>query len=285
MKLPQLTLRELFWLVLVVALSLGWWLSWSRFQERQRQLLAENEALSRANAWNTANFKSISSGRMGFSQPEVVVNRCQTPEEFVIALREVKDRYEFNDKIADAFAKTPIADQAIPALIDLLRDSDLDVRTRAASSLGKIKRQPDVIVPALISALDDEVPNVRWHAAYALRQFGPDAKAAIPALRKAIESSPPAVAIDGMEALKQIDPAAEIEQRLLPYLESEDEDLRLRAVGVLRTHGAAAGKAALVAAFERETKSNIKDIIALTIAAIDERLVRQDNLSSGPIAN
>jgi hypothetical protein len=26
MKLPQLTLRDLFWLVLVIALSLGWWL-------------------------------------------------------------------------------------------------------------------------------------------------------------------------------------------------------------------------------------------------------------------
>jgi hypothetical protein len=26
MKLPQLTLRDLFWLVLVCALALGWWL-------------------------------------------------------------------------------------------------------------------------------------------------------------------------------------------------------------------------------------------------------------------
>jgi len=26
MKLPQLTLRDLFWLVLVIGLALGWWL-------------------------------------------------------------------------------------------------------------------------------------------------------------------------------------------------------------------------------------------------------------------
>ena len=30
MKLPQVTLRELFWLVLIVALALGWWVDRSR---------------------------------------------------------------------------------------------------------------------------------------------------------------------------------------------------------------------------------------------------------------
>jgi hypothetical protein len=270
MKLPQLTLRELFWLVLVVALSLGWWLSWRRSQDVQRRLAAENAALSRANAWNIENSK-----KTGFAFPQTQSNTCHTPEEFITALREIKDWYEFNDKIADSFVKTSIADEAISALIECLNDPDPQVRTRAASTLGKIKRQPEVIVPALIPVLADEVPNVRWHAAYALRQFKTDAKAAIPALIEAIDASPPAVAINALETLKEVDPTAQIEQRVLPYLESEDEDLRLRAIGVLRTHGSAAGKAVLVAAFERETKPNIKDIVALTIAAIDERITRK----------
>jgi hypothetical protein len=30
MKLPQLTLRDLFWLVLVCALAVGWWLDHAR---------------------------------------------------------------------------------------------------------------------------------------------------------------------------------------------------------------------------------------------------------------
>jgi hypothetical protein len=42
MKLPQLTLRDLFWLVLVIALSLGWWLQSRRHQElRERAELWE----------------------------------------------------------------------------------------------------------------------------------------------------------------------------------------------------------------------------------------------------
>ena len=35
MKLPQLSLRDLFWLVLVCALAVGWWVN-------RRQLLLEN---------------------------------------------------------------------------------------------------------------------------------------------------------------------------------------------------------------------------------------------------
>jgi hypothetical protein len=30
MKLPQLTLRDLLWLVLVVRIALGWWLEYER---------------------------------------------------------------------------------------------------------------------------------------------------------------------------------------------------------------------------------------------------------------
>jgi hypothetical protein len=38
MKLPQLTLRDLFWLVALVALGCGWWVERTRSQEQVRQL-------------------------------------------------------------------------------------------------------------------------------------------------------------------------------------------------------------------------------------------------------
>ncbi len=42
MKLPQLTLRDLFWLVLVCALAVGWWVESTGLR---RQLREANEKL------------------------------------------------------------------------------------------------------------------------------------------------------------------------------------------------------------------------------------------------
>jgi hypothetical protein len=39
MKLPQLTLRDLFWLVVVSALAIGWWLEYRRRDPLQPDLL------------------------------------------------------------------------------------------------------------------------------------------------------------------------------------------------------------------------------------------------------
>jgi hypothetical protein len=36
MKLPQLSLRDLFWLVALVAMSCGWWVNHHSFEELQR---------------------------------------------------------------------------------------------------------------------------------------------------------------------------------------------------------------------------------------------------------
>jgi hypothetical protein len=38
MALPKLNLRDLFWLVVVVAMGLGWWLEHDRFQEAKDKL-------------------------------------------------------------------------------------------------------------------------------------------------------------------------------------------------------------------------------------------------------
>jgi hypothetical protein len=54
MKLPQLSLRDLFWLVLVCALGLGWWVERNRLQSRHQ---AEK---IRINAdWETQHYRLI----------------------------------------------------------------------------------------------------------------------------------------------------------------------------------------------------------------------------------
>jgi HEAT repeat protein len=78
---------------------------------------------------------------------EELPNRVANVAEFIKALRETKDWYEFADRTADPFAKTSIADEAVPALIELLDDPNPEVRTRAACTLGKIHRHPDHVVP------------------------------------------------------------------------------------------------------------------------------------------
>ena len=45
MKLPQLSLRDLFWLLLVVAVGLGWWIDQDRIRRHEQALAGEREKL------------------------------------------------------------------------------------------------------------------------------------------------------------------------------------------------------------------------------------------------
>jgi len=48
MKLPQLSLRDLFWLVTVVALLCGWWMQQGRIAETRREKAEAEEQLKLA---------------------------------------------------------------------------------------------------------------------------------------------------------------------------------------------------------------------------------------------
>jgi hypothetical protein len=120
--------------------------------------------------------------------------------------------------------------EAVPVLVELVKEKDLWVRTLAMRSLARIGPEAREAVPALIAVLDDnravdpfDEPGVGlgtdwavWpvyrEAAEALGAIGPDAKAAVPVL---IELRPmgyqdyTSSTID--DALKHIDPAAAAE--------------------------------------------------------------------------
>ncbi|MFQ5795664.1 MAG: HEAT repeat domain-containing protein [Candidatus Bipolaricaulia bacterium] len=77
-----------------------------------------------------------------------------------------------------------IGPAAVPTLIKVLQDKDVDVRQEAAEALGKIGPDARDAVPALVEALRDEDWSVRQFSAWALRKIGPDA---VPALIEALE--------------------------------------------------------------------------------------------------
>ena len=101
----------------------------------------------------------------------------------------------------------PQAVDAVPALIQALRneEEDSDLRQAASAALGAIGSEA---VPALVQALADEDEHVRWAAASALRDSGPDAVDAVPALVQALQDEHEDVRQAAASALGKIGPQA-----------------------------------------------------------------------------
>jgi HEAT repeat protein len=76
--------------------------------------------------------------------------------------------------------------EAVPALVEALSDEGVDVRRKAARTLGEIGPESVEAVPALIHVLADEDEDVRLWAAYALGRIGPEAFEAVPSLIEAL---------------------------------------------------------------------------------------------------
>jgi HEAT repeat protein len=114
----------------------------------------------------------------------------------------------------------PKAKAAIPDLMDLLTDSNDDLREAAASAVWKIERNPSVI-PVLAERLQDARDyQTCVRVMKTLAEIGPAAKSAVPVIRKKIEdpgvSFVPAtvdLAQVAVDALAKIDPAAAAEAR------------------------------------------------------------------------
>jgi len=72
------------------------------------------------------------------------------------------------------------AEPAVPALVGMLHDPDRNTRREAADALGWISRQLDIVIPALIQAFGDR--DVESAAIISLGALGERATNAIPAL-------------------------------------------------------------------------------------------------------
>jgi HEAT repeat protein len=151
-------------------------------------------------------------------------------------------------------------------LLELLRESDPNLRMQAALALGE---QRDVrAIDALIKALSDDDANVRYHAIEALGKLA--AVAAVDALVKIAESKDFFLAFAALDSLAKIGDAR-IAPRIVPLL--EDELLREPAISLLGQLGDETAVAPLTTLLNTPTAP--ADRIANALAAISDRFEQQ----------
>jgi HEAT repeat protein len=80
-----------------------------------------------------------------------------------------------------------IGSKALPLLLEMLREKDVQVRNRAIETLGMMGFRAKRAVPNLIDKLKNGSPSERIVAANALGGIGPAAASAVPALKAALK--------------------------------------------------------------------------------------------------
>jgi HEAT repeat protein len=135
----------------------------------------------------------------------------------------------------------PTAKDAVPALIEELKDPQADYRREVEFALAAIGPDARAAVPALVKEMDeDEDPKVRRTACYALGKIGPDAADAVGALRKQMESDDAFMRVASLWALLQIQPKDQPLRRLAvkPLTKAlEESDKELVKIEVSRALG------------------------------------------------
>jgi len=126
---------------------------------------------------------------------------------------------------------------ATAAVIDALRSTDPGVRTEAATTLERIRAEPERAVPALIAALHDGEASVRATAARALRSFRADAAAAVPDLMVMLADDDHATRGHAISVLEAIGPAASPAAELLVGMLREYEAERSAIIAALTAVG------------------------------------------------
>lgn len=102
----------------------------------------------------------------------------------------------------------PLAQAAVPALIEALKDDDIHVRRTVVAALNEIGPAARTSVPALAASLRDRSAIVRRRAATALGELGPAARGALPGLTEALRDAALMVRRSAAFALGQMEAKA-----------------------------------------------------------------------------
>jgi HEAT repeat protein len=136
----------------------------------------------------------------------------------------------------------PPAQEAVPALRDVLDDPDGEVRREAAFALGAMGEAASPAVPQLTELLQDPDMNVRYAAAYALGKIGPQAMEAKSELVKRLASPDRFLGLVAAWALARVHPECPATSPksvpvLVKALEQPAPMVQLEAIEALRCLG------------------------------------------------
>ena len=128
-------------------------------------------------------------------------------------------------------ALVQIGAAAVPALLEVLRGNDPDVRITAIETLGKFETRATKAIPHLISGLNDPEPRIRVAAAQALGRIGPEHAAVIDSLVATVEDPNDDVSKAASDALLMLGKCAL--PALLVWTRNEEPAVRKPAVTLL----------------------------------------------------
>ena len=101
----------------------------------------------------------------------------------------------------------PAAREAVPALIETLRDPESFVRVWAAAALARVQPENPDAIPALVAGTRDGISFVRSLAAWHLGRLGPGhpgIESVVPELRGLLNDNDPSVRAEALVALENL---------------------------------------------------------------------------------
>jgi len=153
---------------------------------------------------------------------------------------------------------------AVPSLIEMLKDEDTAARRMAAWALSGMGMEAKAAVHALREAVQEPDSDTRERAAYALGNLGPEARETIPALIKALEDVEAEVRTSAANALMKIDPTGAALKDAVPPLQKAVTkggiyDLTAAAEALAKIAPFAAEEFAVPALIEALKHENVND--------------------------
>ncbi len=169
----------------------------------------------------------------------------------------------------------------MPVLVQTATYEDEAVRHNIARALGDIRPPAEQAVPALVMLLRDKSSKVRCKAAESLGKLGPDAKDAIVPLIEALDDHDKVTRHFASMSLLRMGHIAI--PHLVRYLEDEKHVMRSWACDALAGHGAAAEEAlpALRRAAQDKDRT-VRDAAAAAVRQIEAHLKLKTGDSASP---
>ncbi|MFO0964679.1 MAG: HEAT repeat domain-containing protein [Gemmataceae bacterium] len=146
----------------------------------------------------------------------------------------------------------PAAKDAVPQLVDLLKNGDEDLKLNAALALGKIGKAAVAPVTEVLAAKDDDA---RFYAIWTLGWIGPDAAPAAPQIIKLLDDKNDGVRRKAVFAVGRI--GAEPEKTipiLIKAFQDKDHDVQTAAGEAVAKFGGKAVPALIKALEDAKTK-------------------------------